>query len=556
MNAGRKFITVILSIILSFLGGALCYHFGLRFLPDSDQANAWFEAQDMARGNFFLKGWVNSPDNFWLIDLLGMAGLLRLMPGSTAVLHILPAVWWGGIIGAACYLALGGGRNRSWRCLLPVMGFIALVPLYEQEAIAFITYAPYHVGTMFVALLGIIAAGRVLDGTGGKLAQASLFVFVSIIFISDPFAVCCFVMPACLVSLWRIWTDDHPERGVRCFVPVIMAFVVATVIKTVIHVDGGFHSLHVVAHFMALPELPSHLLLAFMSVLDLFGINFWGKTVIGHANHNSLTDIVRLVPFVFIALYVWRYVRQRVDDVRRNQCFAGEDSVSDMLVIGLVMDALAASILDFHIPGEDIIRYFLPVLLFATIAYARSDRAGDTSGIFLGAIVWSLLACVLTWHPRTEQDVDIDPYHVGHQLDVRPLMSVLHQQHLTYGYTDYWHASLTTLASGGELKLRSIMVNEDVSAADKAACHLASRPWLSKRDWYLPADLQGTERIFFLVYSPSFPKNDEYLKQAAVISNMGAPDRIVPVDDQFSLLIYDRQKVMSCHGLFEWEKKK
>ncbi|BAK84322.1 hypothetical protein [Komagataeibacter medellinensis] len=555
MSVNGKYIYLILIFSFMLLGGISCYHYGLRFLPDSDQANALFEAQDIAQGNVFLKGWVNSPDNFWLIDLLSMAGLLKIIPDGVTVLHLLPALWWGGIIGVASCLACNGRGGRSWRCLLPVVAFIAIIPLYEQGALAFVTYTPYHVGTMFVALLGIMATGRVLDGTGGKLAQASLFGIVSVIFISDPFAVCCFVMPACLVSLWRVWTGDKPASGVRCFVLMVLAFVVATGIKTGIREAGGFRSMHAAAHFLPLSELPRHLIFSLMSVLDLFGVNFWGKTIAGRANHNALTDMVRLVPFALIVHYVWRYVRNRLDEVRQNRSFSGGDAVSDILVLGLVMDAVAASVLNFYIPGEDIIRYFLPVLLFAPIVYARSGNAEKTSGLFLGVIVCSSLACVLTWNPRQDVDVDIDPYQVGHQLDVRPLVELLRQQHLTHGYTDYWHASLTTLVSGDEIRLRAITDSPDTFGPKLGACTLQARPWLSKRQWYLPEDLQGTDRVFFLVYSHAL-QSDDHLTRAVIVKNLGTPNLVLPVDDSLSLLIYDRQRVMPCHGLFEWKENR
>ncbi len=554
MRMGGKYISLVLIFFLSLLGSVLCYHFGLRFLPDSDQANALFEAQDMVRGNILLKGWVNSPDNFWLIDLLGMAVLLTVIPAPVTVLHVLPALWWGGIVAVACCLAKGGTRSQSWLCLLPVMAFIAVVPLYEQAALAFITYTPYHIGTMFVALLGIMAAGRVLDGTGGKGAQSCLFGLAGIIFISDPFAVCCFVMPACLVSLWRVWTGSNPAGGVRCFVLLVLAGVVAMAIKAGIRMEGGFHSLHALAHFQPLPDLPQHLLFSLMSVLDLFGVNFWGRTIAGHANHNALTDMVRLLPFAFITVYVWRYARTRLGEIRQSRSFSGDDPVSDILVLGLIMDAVAASTLNFYIPGEDIIRYFLPVLLFMPIVYARSGKVKGTSGVFLGAIVCSLLACLLTWYPRPDQE-DIDPYQVGHQLDVRPLVAILRQQHLTQGYTDYWHGLLTTFVSGGAVRLRAITVNTDVSSLPPGTCALEVRPWLSQRDWYLPRSLQGSERIFFLAYLQS-PQNDEHLSQASVIKNLGTPDQVVPVDEELSLLVYNRQRVLPCNALFEWEKKK
>ncbi|MFT8336559.1 MAG: hypothetical protein ABF628_10320, partial [Acetobacter orientalis] len=232
--------------LFSFISGSICYHYGMHFYIDSDEANYYLAAQDMAHGNFTLKGWVFSPDNFWLIDILGMATLIKFGGLGITAPHLMAAIWWAGVTFCALCLANPPQKTWSWVRCLPVILFIAFPPLYEHRPSGFITFVPYHVGTLFYGLCGLVAAQMISIRKNSVINYLLLGITALPIFTSDFFGVVFYVMPLVFVSLlFRLKGENTvPPKGLITAFGI--AFIVSELVKIYVHHSGGFvaHTLH------------------------------------------------------------------------------------------------------------------------------------------------------------------------------------------------------------------------------------------------------------------------------------------------------------------------
>lgn len=534
----------------------LCHHFGLRFLRDSDQANALFEAMAMVSGNPLLRGWITPPDNFWFIDLPSMGLLSRLTTDIRAPLYILPAIWWGGVMFTACLLAGTRhmeGRHGEWWKFLPIILFLGLPPLYEPGPIGFLTYTPYHIGTLFFTLIGLLLVERCLRPGRHTAARISLGLIAGIFEISDAFAICCFIVPTLVISLWM--AGRGIERRPALWVAAILAasFGMVALSHCALSLAGGFHPSHITLHFMPMSQMRDHLHFSRLSLGDLFGIRLDDKKFLGPASANATTAIFRLAALFPILIWLaWQAIRIARNAFRRTTP-THFDPITSILVLGTVCAGSAAILLNFYIAGEDIIRYFLPVLIYGTIAFARSGPTKGTACLFVPAIVWTLAIFALAWPPHPKTDRPVDPYHVAHQMDVGPLLTLLDNEGLTQGYGSYWYASLSTLMSRGHTTMRAITVGANKT---DPACALTPRAWLSQRSWYRPETLSHNARIFILadVTRPFFNGS---LDQSVIIASLGPPERIIPFPNAPSgnvmvIDVYPREAILACQTLFEW----
>lgn len=539
------------------LGAALlCHHFGLRFLRDSDQANALFEAMDMVSGNPLLRGWVTPPDNFWLIDLPGLGLLSRFTSDMRAPLYILPAIWWGGIVWAACLLVEARhtmARHGDWRKFLPVILFLGLPPLYEPGPIGFLTYTPYHVGTLFFTLIGLLTVERCLRPGSHLAAGISLGFIVGILEISDAFATCCFIVPTLVTSLWMARRGIERRAALRIAAILAASFGLVALARLVLSLAGGFHASHLTIHFMSTRQMHDHLHFSRLSLGDLFGVSLDDKKFFGPAPGKAAEALLRLAALFPVLLWLsWQTIRLLPQAFRRTTP-TPFDPVTAILILGTACAGGAAIFLDFYIAGEDIIRYFLPILIYGTIAFARSGPTVGMAWLFVPAIAWTLAIFAQTWSPRPDTDRLIDPYHVAHQMDVEPLLALLDAEGLTQGYGNYWYASLTTLASQGHTTIRAVTTD---SHNTDGFCALSPLAWLSQRSWYRPEALADKARIFILA-DLTRPFFNSGLDQSAIIASLGPPERIIsfphpPSGNLMAIDVYPRETLLACQTLFDW----
>ncbi|MFT9205895.1 hypothetical protein [Acetobacter orientalis] len=531
--------------LFSFISGSICYHYGMHFYIDSDEANYYLAAQDMAHGNFTLKGWVFSPDNFWLIDILGMATLIKFGGLGITAPHLMAAIWWAGVTFCALCLANPPQKTWSWVRCLPVILFIAFPPLYEHRPSGFITFVPYHVGTLFYGLCGLVAAQMISIRKNSVINYLLLGITALPIFTSDFFGVVFYVMPLVFVSLlFRLKGENTvPPKGLITAFGI--AFIISEFIKIYVHHNDGFiaHTLH--SKFISIEEMPSKIIYTMKSVFDFFGVDFFG-----HKVGSAIPDLIKLIPFLVFCLFLYKKIK-----TRKAYCLIGFDYISSSLFLGGTIIFFASLFSDFSLYKEDIIRYFLPFFVFYILIYTRNAQINKF--LFLVPCFLISIVYISTWGTITKTKSSFkDIFGVHHQMDTAYIEEKLKENNLRLGYAGYWEASVVTANSQGRFLSRAIKVSErEVSNSPLGhdQCQLSPYVWISKLDWYKKSNFENEKQIFFITHIYG-EEHDSWLLQDRVINNLGQPDKIIPLGDNLAIDVYNTERVFACQSLYTWEK--
>ncbi|MBO1324979.1 hypothetical protein K2X14_07470 [Acetobacter sp. TBRC 12305] len=524
----------ILYFLFSAIAGLSCFVFGNHMYIDSDEANYALAVQDMAQGNFFLKKWIFSPDNFWVIDLMGMHVLTTLLGSTPVIPHVMAALWWGGVTFLCLILCNMSCKEPSWKRCLPVIVFIALMPLYDHGPENFITYIPYHVGTVFYGLCIFVAIQALLDGRNNILPLLMVFLCATLISTSDFFGVVTAIIPAFAALIFNMKSDRVRRSVSQITVALLCGFIMSKILHGLVARNGGFHALDIHPRFVAFDALPTRIIYTIQSVLDFFGVDFFGKRL-----GSSLICMLRAIPFVGMVYGVFLLVRKVTPST-----FNRYDYLSQAFFIGFCIDFLAAFLSDFYLEKEDIIRYFLPSFLYFVLFFARTCRI--TPAMFYVPILVTLVIYPFAWRNMSRQKAD--PFHVGHQLNASPLIHVLNDNNLHRGYAGYWEGSLVTYQSGGKIVSRAIY---DEHASDRQKkCNLYPYQWLSRLDWYAKQNIADEKYLFFITHNSVPNDNKEMLRRRDVFNTFGTPVKSLSVGDNTNIDIYEESTVEACSSLF------
>ncbi|MFT8657494.1 MAG: hypothetical protein ABF785_12450 [Acetobacter papayae] len=515
------------------------------FLPDSDVANSYFAALDMARGNTFLHGWHLSPDNFWLIDLLGMSALVKVFGGSSDIPFTLSAFWLAAIAGFASLLSDGKAVKWHWQRALPVVLFIGLVPIFLRTPVSYFVYAPYHMGTIAISMLGLLVAQSIFSGRYYFFSGAILFFISVIIFVSDFFGFAIFLLPLLIVGFLCFLKDDKERKAFYFIaVPIIFSWVGAQVIKYFVTAHAGFSPAKLSPSFASIERIPGKVVYTIKSLLDFYGVDFFGPP------EQLLITLVRIVPFLAMLLFF----KSKFSSLNRIKTFFFEsDRVSQVMIIGAGIDFFAAFFSDFAIEKSDIIRYFSPFFVYSIILYARNVPKIYTPA-FLLPCVFSVFICLGLWKVWAHQTVRfVDIFHIGHQVDTREVSFVLSQHHLRQGYAGYWDASATTFNTDGRLRVRALknakLFTDYISDKPENECTLVPYLWLSKESWYYRSEVTEEKEIFFVTHEDEDP-NRLWIRHGDLVASLGEPDQHYVLRNGVAIDVYTTERLDGCRGIF------
>lgn len=515
------------------------------FLPDSDTANNYFAALDMLRGNVFLHSWHLPPDGYWLLDIFGMSVFAKFLGPSSDIPFVLAAVWLAAIAGLAVFLSSGPQSQWRWQRALPAILFIGLVPLFLRTPVSYFVYAPCHIGTIAISLLGLMAAQSIIFNNRPYIGSFVLFFVSIVIFLSDSFGFFVFLFPLLIVGFFRFLCFSEEKRAFYFIaLSVLLAFISSSVIKFYIKLNSGFVSAKLSPSFIPIEKIPEKTIYTIKSLLDFFGVDFLGP------KEQFFFSLVRIVPFLCIIIFLKRKVFN-FNNLRDN--FMKYDCISQVIIVGAVIDFCAAFLSDFGVEKSDIIRYYAPVFIYSIILYARNVEKIHTFAFLFPCFV-GVSICLAMWkHWGHDTARFVDIFHLGHQVDTREVNFILSQNNLTFGYGGYWDASVTTFNSDGKHRVRALkntsLFSEKRSNEPDNKCTLSPYLWISKENWYYRSELGDATNIFFITHEGEDPHHT-WIKHGDLVASLGYPVQHFVLRNGIFIDVYTRDVVENCRGLF------
>lgn len=491
----QKYVMQIFSLIVFFVLFLMYLRLSWTFPSNSDTASYILQAQSILHGNIFLTHWTLSADNFWTIDIPFYVAAVFLRGVIPSIAHDVPALMYAMLVVSSVFLASKVGRGKI-RIVSGAVVFLLIglpAPLLAQ----IISIGPIHIGTILFVTITFLALDKIETGNN-RLAHFVFFLFMLLALIGDPLALWIGAIPILLVSALRIIRAADKKKWINILALNILSVVISKAFLLLVQHFGGLNTVPITEQFVSMSQWPANFYLTLKGILSLFGADFFGLQV---KSFNTAVVLIHLLGLIFVTYalyYAWK---------KRGYV---SDGVSAVLAASILLD-LSAYLFSTQPVNIMTSRYLVPSMFFSAIL------AGRNAPLFMrGKANWLLGGIggvfVLSFLPLVFSPIQGAP--------TESLGKWLVSHRLYSGYGSYWDASITTVSSGGVVKVIPVAF---------AQGKIVPFDWLSNSLWYArPAD--------FLVFDSSNWGNVN-IKTAE--QTFGIPKSIHAVDG-FTVMVWAR----------------
>jgi hypothetical protein len=489
----------------------LCYlHVATSAVVTSDGASNALQAWDMLHGNVLLHGWQLSDVSFYTTELPQYLLLERFIGLGPDVVHVAAAMTYTLLMLLAVLLAKAktSGREAIAACLLAA-GIMAAPQV--GNGVYVLLGSPDHVGSTVPVLVTFLLLDRA-PRRWYTVAAAGFILGLALI--ADGIALYTGVLPVVIVCGARIYqelTTGRPRAGRWRTAAFDLALAAAAIgaawlsglALAAVRSGGGFTVWPVPAALAAPADVPHDLVTTGRGLLLLFGANFFSH----NAGFVAFLAAAHLIGLGLAAWAIFAVIRR----------FGSADLAVQLLATGAVVVLAAFA---FGTRADDLLsaRDITAVLPFGA-ALAGRLLAPRLARAKLLPAMGLLLACYLVSLGR----IVALPAAPGADA---PLATWLAEHHLTYGLAGYWNASVTTLDTGGQVVLRSVLADDG---------HIAGDYWEVKSGWYDPKRSEAN----FIVLVPGPPGFKRYPTVGSVRATFGQPRQIYFLGE-YTIVLYDK----------------
>lgn len=182
--------------------------------------------------------------------------------------------------------------------------------------------------------------------------------------------------------------------------------------------------------------------------------------------------------------------------------------------------------------GIGAIRYFaihqILAAMIAVLFIARWGRQYPRLWILYAGILllWSAINS-LHYVRDGIQKTPNQGWALQEQHRLTPLINTLKQEQLTYGYASFWHSGVSTVLSGGQVRISAVSFGHNGAVPFRV---------LASENWYRPTSHQG--RSFIVLANAEVPVNRDFIANVH-----GAPKQIIAVTG-FEIWVYDHNPML------------
>ncbi|MHB8290044.1 MAG: hypothetical protein ACYDEY_12555 [Acidimicrobiales bacterium] len=420
---------------------------------DSDSASVVLEGQAMAHGNLLLHGWELSLDSFWSVDapfylvataLSGIRGsLIFAVPAAIAVAIICIGVFM------ACEKRQGAAAVAAGATVVAILG------LPGHVLSIFFVHGGWHVTTAMLALIAFLGLRKRVFGWAWVVAVLVLTAGLLGDLMIVPLAIAP-IVGAGLVAMMR--TRDL-RTGLPALAAAGAAVLLAVIGRAVVVALGGF-AVGGPNRRPPIAQIFSNVAHGLHQGAVLLGV---GSSYLGLGGEPDPLSWVHVlaVAVIFVAV-AGACVALLTGALRGRPTVVGAGSrddawhLDDMLLI-----ASTASFVTFVLlaiaPDMKYSRYLTGGVIFGTIL------AGRMVGRFVKALPatgWAIRACIAVGMIAVTCFAAGLVVNISQPVPLQPasrLSSFLEAHGLTRGIGDYWSASIVTVVSHAQVKVRPVI---------------------------------------------------------------------------------------------------
>jgi hypothetical protein len=475
---------------------------------NADPAGQALQAWDMLHGNLLLRGWWLGDVSFYTVELpLNM--IIEMIVGLRPVeISILAALIYTAVVLLTALLAKGSARGREGVVRALLGGGILLAPSLVLGT-RVLMQGPDHLGTAIPILLMLLVLDRAPERWWVPVVVGVLLTLAQVSDVLATFAGAAAVAVACGV---RVFLDSvrrqRPLKSAGYDLSLGLAAVVsiglARLVLWGINAVGGFYMRPPKNGLGLAPlsALPAHAGDLGYNLLILFGADFFGQdTVVG--------VVLALLHLTGVALALWGLL------IGLSGFFGrAADRVTQVLVASTVI-ILAAGTFSNYMSKIVGAHEIVTVLPFCAVLAGRLLGGG-----LVKARLTPLLAVGLACYLGALAYNDTQPVRAPLHVD---LADWLEAHHLTTGLAPYWESNITSLDSGGRVRLAPLKPGG-----------ASANPYESDSAWYNPA----VSRANFVVTVSAPPSDAALVTPDEVRAQFGPPARTYHFEE-YTVMVYD-----------------
>ena len=475
---------------------------------NADPAGQALQAWDMLHGNLLLRGWWLGDVSFYTVELpLNM--IIEAIVGLRPVeIPILAALIYTAVVLLTALLAKGSAHGREGVVRALLGGGILLAPSLVLGT-RVLLQGPDHLGTAVPILLALLVLDRAPERWWVPVVVGVLLTLAQVSDVLATFAGAAAVAVACGV---RVFLDSvrrqRPLKSAGYDLSLGLAAVVsiglAHLVLWGINAAGGFYMRPPKNGLGLAPlsALPAHAGDLGYNLLILFGADFFGQdTVVG--------VVLALLHLTGVALALWGLL------IGLSGFFGrAADRVTQVLVASTVI-ILAAGTFSNYMSKIVGAHEIVTVLPFCAVLAGRLLGGG-----LVKARLTPLLAVGLACYLGALAYNDTQPIRAPLHVD---LADWLEAHHLTTGLAPYWESNITSLASGGRVRLAPLKPGG-----------ASANPYESDSAWYNPA----VSRANFVVMVSAPPSDAALVTPDDVRAQFGPPARTYHFEE-YTVMVYD-----------------
>jgi hypothetical protein len=494
---------VIAAVVLYF-----CYlREAQTYMLNADPAAQALQAWQMWHGNLLLRGWWLGDVSFYTVEL-PLNVIIEMVFGlRTGEIHILAAAVYTAVVLLSALLAKG--KARGWegvvRALLAAGIMLAPSLVYGTRVLM---QGPDHMGTMIPLLVMLLVLDRAPERWWVPVIVGVLLTWAQV---NDPlaeFAAAAAIGVACGVrACAEIARRQRPPKArwydVSLVVAAVISIGLAHLIVAKIHADGGFYfpPPKYGEGFAQISGMAAQSWAMVYNVLILFGADFIGQQM-------GIGAILALIHLAGVVLGFWGLC------IGLRGFFGRGDRVTQVLVAGTVIILIAGAF------GT----YMTPIVgaheIISVLPYCAVLAGRLLAGRLVKARLEPVLAAGLVCYLFALGYNDTRPVPVSWHQD---LANWLEAHHLKSGLGGYWESNITTLDSGGRVRVASVTAGG--ASAD---------PYESDSSWYDPAVSSAN-----FIVSVSSPASDVSLVKPNVVrAKFGKPAHVYHFRE-YTVMVYN-----------------
>jgi hypothetical protein len=475
---------------------------------NADPAGQALQAWDMLHGNLLLSGWWLGDVSFYTVELpLNM--IIEMIVGLRPVeISVLAALIYTAVVLLTALLAKGSARGREGVVRALLGGGILLAPSLVLGT-RVLMQGPDHLGTAVPILVMLLVLDRAPERWWVPVVVGVLLTLAQVSDVLATFAGAAAVAVACGV---RVFLDSvrrqRPLKSAGYDLSLGLAAVVsiglAQLVLWGINAAGGFYMRPPKNGLGLAPlsALPAHAGDLGYNLLILFGADFFGQnTVVG--------VVLALLHLTGVALALWGLL------IGLSGFFGrAADRVTQVLVASTVI-ILAAGTFSNYMSKIVGAHEIVTVLPFCAVLAGRLLGGG-----LVKARLTPLLAVGLACYLGALAYNDTQPIRAPLHVD---LANWLEAHHLTTGLAPYWESNITSLDSGGRVRLAPLKPGG-----------ASANPYESDSAWYNPA----VSRANFVVTVSAPPSDAALVTPDEVRAQFGPPARTYHFEE-YTVMVYD-----------------